>query len=113
MNKVTIEQAVEVCRKVEALISPHGAHCALTGSCLYKGESKKDIDIIIYSHQLSEKYPKEKVLEAIKPHVSQHDFGFDHLGDGEHFFQTNTKYIDKDVVLCVIDGFRIDLFFMP
>jgi len=49
--EVTLGDAVALCRRIEAAIKPFGAHCALTGSCLYTGYSEKDIDVMIYSHQ--------------------------------------------------------------
>jgi hypothetical protein len=45
-----LSEAVEVLREVESIITPYGFHCGLTGSVLYKGESNKDLDIILYPH---------------------------------------------------------------
>lgn len=104
---VTQQEAIELCLKVEAVIAPLGAHCGLTGSCLYKGQSGKDVDIIIYSHQaIIDPYNKEILLDAlVKSGLLAQE------KDGSYFFQTTANYLDKDVVICTVDGFRVDFFF--
>ncbi len=47
----TRELAIKLVEKLEPELAKIGAHCALAGSVLYKGESKKDLDIIIYPHK--------------------------------------------------------------
>lgn len=100
---VTLDQAVEVCRRIEEVISPLGAHCGLTGSCLYKGESKKDLDVVVYSHQaIRAPYVKQTIVDALV------DSG---LVPRVSLYQTTPNYLDKDVLLCEVDGRRVDLFF--
>lgn len=41
-------QAIELCRALEAIAPKYGAHVALTGGCLYKDGSRKDVDIMFY-----------------------------------------------------------------
>lgn len=97
---------MRLCRELEEIIRPFRAHCALTGSCLYKGESEKDVDIIIYSHQKNnDPYNKDEILKAMA------DSGF--ITAGIPPYQTTPNYLDKDVVLIDNAGQRIDLFFFP
>ena len=44
----TLEEAIEVCRKVESFCPEYGCHVALTGGCLYKDGPRKDLDILFY-----------------------------------------------------------------
>jgi hypothetical protein len=46
--KWTLEEAVEVCRAVEAVCPPFGCHVALTGGTLYKDGKRKDLDLLFY-----------------------------------------------------------------
>ena len=51
--KHNINEAVEICTYLEPILAKVGYHCGLTGSCLYKGGSDKDIDVILYPHKPS------------------------------------------------------------
>jgi hypothetical protein len=44
----TQAEAVELCRRIEAVCPEYGAHVALTGGCLYKDGPRKDVDILFY-----------------------------------------------------------------
>ena len=44
----TQEEAISLCRKIEAFSPEYGAHVALTGGCLYKEGVRKDCDILFY-----------------------------------------------------------------
>lgn len=46
--KWTQEQAIELCRKIEAFAPKYGCHVALTGGTLYHFGERKDVDIILY-----------------------------------------------------------------
>lgn len=41
-------QALELCRKIEAICPQYGCHVALTGGLLYKPGLRKDCDILFY-----------------------------------------------------------------
>lgn len=47
-GKWTLEQAVELCCKVEPILASLGCHVALTGGVLYKDGPRKDCDLIVY-----------------------------------------------------------------
>lgn len=67
-------EAIEFCKKVEAIIAPIGHHVALTGGCLYKEGCRKDLDLIIYSvrqsqlnqNEVFELLQRELMLEVLK-----------------------------------------------
>jgi hypothetical protein len=44
----TLQDAVEMCRAIEAVCPRYGCHVGLTGGTLYKDGSRKDADIIFY-----------------------------------------------------------------
>jgi len=41
--------AVSICTLIESFAPEYAAHVALTGGCLYKAGSRKDIDILFYT----------------------------------------------------------------
>ena len=46
--KWTQEQAIALCRKIEAIAPKYGCHVALTGGTLYHFGERKDADILFY-----------------------------------------------------------------
>jgi hypothetical protein len=44
----TQQEAVDLCRKIEAICPEFGCHVALTGGTLYKDGPRKDLDILFY-----------------------------------------------------------------
>lgn len=44
----TQEQAIALCREVEAVCPTYGCHVALTGGTLYKDGERKDLDLLFY-----------------------------------------------------------------
>ena len=48
MTTWTLQQAVEICRRIEAICPPHGCHVALTGGTLYQFDERKDLDLLFY-----------------------------------------------------------------
>ena len=44
----TQAEAIELCRRIEAIAPDYGAHVALTGGLLYKQGARKDADILFY-----------------------------------------------------------------
>lgn len=51
----TLAQAIEFCRELEKHLScqPIVCHVALTGGVLYRGQSDKDLDVVLYPHDSS------------------------------------------------------------
>lgn len=44
----TLEEAVDLCRKIEEVCPTYGCHVALTGGTLYKDGPRKDVDLLFY-----------------------------------------------------------------
>lgn len=63
---ITIEQALPVIRDIEAKLIPHGAHCALGGSVLHRGESEKDLDIFVYPRNCERPQTPEQLMDLLK-----------------------------------------------
>ena len=100
-SPVTMAEAIELARALEAIAIPLGYHVALAGSCLHAGGSKKDIDILVYAHDpIDGTHDKARFLAEYRE-----------LG-GKKLFQTTTNYVNRDVVLSEIAGKRVDLFFL-
>ena len=64
----TREEAIWVVERLEPLLAEVGAHCALSGSVMYRGTSDKDLDLIIYPHankplDVQENSPVSNVLQ--------------------------------------------------
>ena len=48
----TTAEAIELCRKVEPIVTRFGCHIALTGGALYKDGARKACDLIVYREGL-------------------------------------------------------------
>lgn len=44
----TLDEGVELCRRIEAVCPMYGCHVGLTGGVLYKDGARKDLDLIFY-----------------------------------------------------------------
>ena len=98
MHTITLARAVEVCQHVESAVAPIGMHCALTGGCLYRGGSDKDIDIIIYPHDPRNRPTDDAIIQALT------QAGFTDR------FVTDENYVNRIVWICGYQGMRIDFF---
>lgn len=66
MSTITLEQALPVIRDIETKLIPHGAHCALGGSVLHRGESEKDLDIFVYPRNCETPRTPEELIGILK-----------------------------------------------
>ena len=108
MEKIlTTADAVNICREIEPILAGIGYHCGLTGSTLYKGKSTKDIDIIIYPHQISKQLPMNEILEKIGATTNMY-------GTQGKKIPTKIKPSCTDKVIAVSNykGLRVDFFFL-
>ncbi len=62
----TQEQALALCRQLEAIAPKFGAHVGLTGGLLYKDGPRKDADIIIYRIRQVPKIDADGFFGAVK-----------------------------------------------
>ena len=99
----TLEEGIDICRQIEAKISSWGFHCGLTGSCLFRGQSSKDLDIIIYPHKyVGENYSITDVVEVLKQSFCKELEPIDH----RHYNDFKTVYWGD------FQNKRIDFFFL-
>lgn len=108
---ITFEEAITLCRELEVRLKDIGYHCGLTGSMLYKGKSTKDIDIIIYPHQVSQTRPMNDVLEHIGARTNM--YPSQGAFEAKKIEPSST---DKVIVVSKLSSslgeYRADLFFM-
>ena len=77
----TLEEAIELCKIIEAICPQAGCHVALTGGCLYKEGERKDLDIMFYSIRQTKGIGETKpALLTLLPSIFQfelrRDFGW-------------------------------------
>ncbi len=79
-QKWTQQQAVDLCRKIEAVCPEFGCHVALTGGLLYKDGERKDADILFYRIRQVDEIDVDGLMSAMEDiGVSPgRDFGWCH-----------------------------------
>lgn len=61
----TQEEALRLCRQIEAICPDYGCHVALTGGLLYKDGPRKDADILFYRIRQVEQIDVEGLIAAL------------------------------------------------
>ena len=62
MATYTLQHAVAIAQRLEALIfEKFNLHIAIGGSLVYRGTSKKDIDIFLYPHSKDTEIDRDKI----------------------------------------------------
>ena len=99
---ITLDEGLDIARRIEQAIIPAGYHCALGGSVLHSGQSGKDLDIFIYPHN-------GKVLNSALLRLKLKAAGFVcYFVPG-----TSKKSVDsKAIELWSFGKIRIDFFFL-
>lgn len=70
----TQDEAIELCKAIEAVCPPFGCHVALTGGLLYRAGPRKDCDILFYRIRQTKQIDMDGLLAALvkigmeKPH---------------------------------------------
>jgi hypothetical protein len=75
----TQAEAVELCRRIEALCPEFGCHVALTGGTLYKDGPRKDLDLLFYRIRQRPKIDQDGLwidLETVLGLKLQRGFGW-------------------------------------
>lgn len=70
MNNWNRDEAIALCRSIEAICPKYGCHVALTGGCLYKDGLRKDCDILFYRIRQKEQIDIDELWDAL------HEIGF-------------------------------------
>lgn len=124
--KWDLDSAVKFIRELEPKLAALGAHCGLTGSILYVGQSLKDVDIIIYPHDKKpEGWDYNHILDFLRnnygvlfkcatPYPNEYGSTPSDIPSQIKSAIEITEYRDsKDVYnLTLADGNRVDLFFL-
>jgi len=97
----TQQEALDLAAQIERAAYKIGYHAALTGSCLYRGFSSKDCDIILYPHKTGQTRASADVLAYLAEKC-----GVATIEERRH------PYDDKEVWQCSVSGRRVDIFFM-
>lgn len=106
----TLDEGVDFVRSLELRLAPTW-HVALGGSVLMRGESRKDIDLIIYPHNASDESGWE-VLEAclraagLSLFVSEYEVRAAWRDAGS----TDTKHVSVWLTSLHEEGRRVDVF---
>jgi hypothetical protein len=66
MDKWTQAQAIDLCRKIEAIAPTYGCHVALTGGTLYRDGERKDADILLYRIRQIEHINVDGLMNAMR-----------------------------------------------
>jgi hypothetical protein len=64
-EKWTQQEAIDLCKKIEAICPKFGCHVALTGGLLYKEGPRKDCDILFYRIRQSPQIDLEQLWAAL------------------------------------------------
>lgn len=56
---VTLQEALKIAPKLEAIAAANGCHIGLTGGLLYKSTERKDADFVVYKHNDDETVGKQ------------------------------------------------------
>lgn len=97
------EDAVNLCIRLEPVVSRHGYHLAIGGSLAYRGTSTKDIDILIYPHNSGMECGRAHLIALLKSH------GFTELERNSELPATAIPDVWKSMST---NGKRVDFFFM-
>lgn len=69
MNDVlwTQAEAIDLCRKIEAVCPRFGCHVALTGGTLYKEGPRKDLDLLFYRIRQRPEIDIDGLIKVLEP----------------------------------------------
>lgn len=100
----TLKKAIAVAKLIEPIAREHGAHIGLTGGVCYKEGARKDVDFIVYRHQVPPENPayiEEVPVDAFVEALQAVDI---------HLFKPMHR-VYKCTLGDASDGFFIDLIF--
>jgi predicted nucleotidyltransferase len=101
---ITRQAAIELCVELWPLFEKHKWHIGLTGSCLYKGYSEKDIDLIAYPHTWAQELPTESLLTILE------DIGFTVIRRANPADGDSTETVVNKIFVTTFRDLRIDIF---
>lgn len=111
MSLWLFEESLPLLRALEKDLAAVGWHLALAGSVLFKGESSKDLDVILYPHNTSTTgiLDQERARDVLREH------GFKLFRTQEEisaYWKALGSTDEKHVEAWGSKGARLDVFFM-
>lgn len=97
-----LDEALTLIRHFQPLFEVKGWHLGLTGSVLYRFESHKDLDLIVYPHKRTEQTKPDDALEVIK------SLGFTLVEHRDHRHYNDSKTVYQ----FTYNNKRIDMFIL-
>lgn len=80
--KYTIQDAIDAARLIEPELARRGLHASVGGSLMYRGDSEKDIDLIIYRHNPGDAPMAQPVSASVEAAALVAGFTVDHQRSG-------------------------------
>lgn len=101
----TLEEAIDLAKKVEAICPSFGYHVALTGGLLYKEGPRKDCDLVFYQ--------TGSWLDQTGSWLEVHDYGrlLDKLAEAGIIFTKPHEYKQRYVYKASYLGKSVDILF--
>lgn len=112
----TLDEARSFISTVQELIFPLGHYVALTGSVLFEGESKKDLDLIIYPADTTKSLDAAEVRKALVGLGMRlrGDFAFIRMARKRSRDSRRLESLDtKEVEFWTWGEKRVDIFWWP
>lgn len=105
-----LPEAVALVTTLNEKLMPLGYAVGLTGGCLFKGSSEKDVDIIIYPRGDVDPIPHKLLTQVLQSHgfTLTRDMKTVQSGWAEYHQSNDKKHVEE----WAIDGKRIDFFFL-
>lgn len=97
----TLEEGIALARRLEPIAIELNSHIALGGGVLHRGSSEKDVDIFVYPRD------KSTAFHPL-PSVLLKAFGVSYFKETEASYKFDTK----KVFFAILDGKRVDFFFV-
>lgn len=90
----TLQEAVDLCKKIEAICPEFGCHVALTGGSLYKEGPRKDLDLLFYRIRQVKEIDTGGLFTALRKTGVYQTSGFGWCHKATFFSQGEQKNID-------------------
>jgi hypothetical protein len=108
----TQAEAIELCRKIEPIVSQFGCHIALTGGVLYKDGPRKDCDLIVYREGLDFGKERGPFADTVNRDAMLDAFKAIDLYATKEFIRvvkcqygiTETRWLSVDLIFPELDG---------
>lgn len=87
----SLADAIDLCRRIEAVCPAFGCHVALTGGCLYRDGARKDLDILLYRIRQADAIDVDGLFDALA------EIGLGRLDDGPVRWCVKARFAGRPV----------------